>query len=35
MSSDSGDIVPQLVWDGAALRTVKLVPVGIIPGRWT
>ncbi len=31
VSSESGDIVTQLVWDGSALRTVKVVPVGIMP----
>lgn len=31
VSSESGDIVSQLAWDGAALRTVKVVPVGIMP----
>jgi DNA-binding beta-propeller fold protein YncE len=29
--SESGDIVTQLTWDGAALHTVKTVPVGIMP----
>lgn len=31
VSSESGDIVSQLEWDGAALRTVKVVPVGVMP----
>src|SRR5260370_16977490 len=31
VSSESGDIVSQLAWDGAALRTIKVVPVGIMP----
>jgi DNA-binding beta-propeller fold protein YncE len=31
VSSESGDIVSQLAWDGAALRTVKVVPVGVMP----
>src|SRR2546430_3262715 len=31
VSSESGDIVSQLTWDGAALKTVKVVPVGIMP----
>jgi len=31
VASESGDIVTQLTWDGAALRTVKVVPVGIMP----
>jgi len=31
VSSESGDIVTQLTWDGTALRTVKVVPVGIMP----
>lgn len=31
VSSESGDIVSQLTWDGATLRTVKVVPVGIMP----
>src|SRR2546426_11801165 len=30
VSSESGDIVTQLTWDGTALRTVKVVPVGIM-----
>ena len=29
--SESGDIVTQLAWDGTTLRTVKTVPVGIMP----
>jgi len=29
--SESGDIVTQLTWDGTALRTIKTVPVGIMP----
>ncbi|HMA44304.1 MAG TPA: YncE family protein [Gemmatimonadales bacterium] len=29
--SESGDIVTQLSWDGSALRTVKTVPVGVMP----
>ena len=31
VTSESGDIVTQLAWDGTALRTVKVVPVGIMP----
>src|SRR2546430_1363278 len=31
VSSESGDIVSQLTWDGVALKTVKIVPVGIMP----
>ena len=31
VSSESGDIVSQLTWDGSALKTVKVVPVGIMP----
>jgi YVTN family beta-propeller protein len=31
VSSESGDIVSQLAWDGVALRTVKVVPVGVMP----
>ena len=31
VASESGDIVTQLGWDGAALRTIKAVPVGIMP----
>jgi YVTN family beta-propeller protein len=31
VSSESGDIVSQLAWDGVALRTLKVVPVGIMP----
>ncbi len=31
VSSESGDIVSQLEWDGAALQTVKVVPVGVMP----
>ena len=31
VTSESGDIVTQLAWDGAALRTVKVVPVGVMP----
>jgi len=31
VSSESGDIVTQLAWDGKALTTVKTVPVGIMP----
>jgi YVTN family beta-propeller protein len=31
VASESGDIVSQLTWDGAALKTVKVVPVGIMP----
>jgi YVTN family beta-propeller protein len=31
VSSESGDIVSQLVWDGTVLRTVKVVPVGVMP----
>jgi YVTN family beta-propeller protein len=29
--SESGDIVTQLAWDGTTLRTVRTVPVGIMP----
>jgi YVTN family beta-propeller protein len=32
VTSESGDIVTQLTWDGTALKTVKVVPVGIMPG---
>jgi YVTN family beta-propeller protein len=31
VASESGDIVTQLTWDGTALQTVKVVPVGIMP----
>ena len=31
VASESGDIVTELTWDGAALQTVKVVPVGIMP----
>jgi len=31
VSSESGDIVSQLTWDGVTLKTVKVVPVGIMP----
>ena len=31
VASESRDIVSQLEWDGTALRTVKVVPVGIMP----
>src|SRR5881396_1324862 len=31
VSSESGDIVSQLSWDGTALRTLKTVPIGIMP----
>lgn len=31
VASESGDIVTQLTWDGTALKTVKTVPVGIMP----
>ncbi|HKC41496.1 MAG TPA: YncE family protein [Gemmatimonadales bacterium] len=31
VASESGDIVTQLTWDGKALKTVKVVPVGIMP----
>ncbi len=31
VASESGDIVSQLAWDGMALTTVKVVPVGIMP----
>jgi YVTN family beta-propeller protein len=31
VASESGDIVTQLTWDGSALKTVKVVPVGIMP----
>jgi YVTN family beta-propeller protein len=31
VASESGDIVTQLTWDGAAVRTVKAVRVGIMP----
>src|SRR5260370_35311639 len=30
-ASESGDIVSPLAGDGAALRTIKVVPVGIMP----
>jgi hypothetical protein len=29
--SESGDIVTRLTWDGSTLRTVKTVPVGVMP----
>lgn len=32
VTSESGDIVTQLTWNGTALKTVKVVPVGIMPG---
>src|SRR5436305_5218872 len=31
VSSESGDIVSQLTWDGVARKTLKTVPVGIMP----
>src|SRR3989442_3730797 len=31
VSSESGDVVTQLTWDGTTFRTVKVVPVGIMP----
>src|SRR5437762_11027726 len=31
VASESGDIVTELTWDGAALAVVKVVPVGIMP----
>jgi YVTN family beta-propeller protein len=31
VASESGDIVTQLVWNGTALRAVKVVPVGLMP----
>lgn len=31
VASESGDIVTQLTWDGTALTTAKVVPVGIMP----
>lgn len=31
VASESGDIVTQLTWDGTALKSVKTVPVGIMP----
>lgn len=31
VSSESGDIVSQLTWNGTALRTVKVVAVGLMP----
>src|SRR5881628_497560 len=31
VASESGDVVTELTWDGAALQTVKVVPVGIMP----
>jgi len=31
VASESGDIVTQLVWDGTALTTAKVVPVGVMP----
>jgi YVTN family beta-propeller protein len=31
VSSESGDIVTQLTWDGTTLQTVKVVPVGVMP----
>ena len=31
VASESGDIVSQLEWDGTALKTAKVVPVGIMP----
>jgi len=31
VASESGDIVTHLVWDGTALRTAKVVPVGVMP----
>jgi DNA-binding beta-propeller fold protein YncE len=32
VASESGDIVTQLAWNGTALQTVKVVPVGLMPG---
>jgi DNA-binding beta-propeller fold protein YncE len=29
--SESGDIVSELTWDGTAIKTVKTVPVGVMP----
>src|SRR3989441_8461749 len=31
VTSESGDIVTQLTWDGTALKPVKTVPVGVLP----
>ena len=31
VSSESGDIVTQLAWNGTSLATVKVVPVGVMP----
>ena len=31
VASESGDMVTQLTWDGTTLKTVKVVPVGIMP----
>jgi YVTN family beta-propeller protein len=31
VSSESGDIVTQLAWNGTSLTTVKVVPVGVMP----
>ena len=31
VASESGDIVTQLVWDGTAITTGKVVPVGVMP----
>jgi YVTN family beta-propeller protein len=31
VSSESGDIVTQLAWDGHAFTTLKVVPVGVMP----
>lgn len=31
VASESGDIVTQLGWDGTALKTLKTVPVGVMP----
>jgi len=31
VSSESGDIVTELTWDGSALKTVKVIPVGVMP----
>ncbi|MBI1967850.1 MAG: hypothetical protein HYS40_07655 [Gemmatimonadetes bacterium] len=31
VSSESGDVVTQLAWDGSALRAVKTVTVGVMP----
>ncbi|HYS20549.1 MAG TPA: hypothetical protein VEO73_05615, partial [Gemmatimonadales bacterium] len=31
VASESGDIITQLTWDGAAVKSVKAVRVGIMP----